>query len=250
MAFNGTFDEDEVAFFRVCMRAGGSVVDIGANVGLITVRLGRALIGGSRILAIEPVESNARALELNIALNGLAEVCDIVRCALGREEGRTWIGRETGCGASTGNAYTVSSASSVNIRTLDWSEVPVETVDRVISEWDPDAISLIKIDVEGQEYSVLAGGVRVLARYRPIIYGEFQLSLAPDGPTMADVEKLLENLDYRLFAFEDRLRLVEVPFAVGRGNAVLIPREKVAATLDVCTELRSGTRAAGTRMLA
>src|SRR6185503_20639354 len=44
------------------------------------------------------------------------------------------------------------------------AEVPVRTLDACVREWNIDRIDLMKIDVEGAEPLVLAGGEQALAR--------------------------------------------------------------------------------------
>jgi FkbM family methyltransferase len=73
-----------------CLSAGDDVLDIGANVGLWSVQLGRRLAAlGGRVWAFEPVATNFARLERNVLLNGLGRTkVTTIRTALGDEEGR------------------------------------------------------------------------------------------------------------------------------------------------------------------
>jgi FkbM family methyltransferase len=79
--------------------------------------------------------------------------------------------------------------------------VRVDTLDRIIGE---QRVDLIKIDVEGAEYDVLAGARATLARCRPVVIFEFGLG----GADLfgVDSEKMLrffDSLDYALFTLRD-----------------------------------------------
>lgn len=236
--FDGVYEDDESAFFACCSPVSGTAIDVGANIGLLAVPLALHLGVRGYLLAVEPVAANADALVQNVASNDLSDVIHVARCAVGATAGRLLIGRETGTGAGTGNAY--PEASSVGIEGLQWTEVAQRTLDDVVNEAALERVDFIKMDVEGAELDVLAGSVSIIETFRPIIYGEFQLTLRPEAAgTFQDVGRLIEPFDYEVFGFTSRLTLVRIPFEAGRGNAVLCPREKVGWMLQRCIEARA-----------
>ena len=77
----------------------------------------------------------------------------------------------------------------------------------------------IKIDVQGLEYRVLAGGLETIRTYRPII-------MAETIRCGSDAHKILEPLDYHLMEFDGR-SFAEVRGAPQRLNQFLIPAERL-----------------------
>jgi FkbM family methyltransferase len=239
---DGVYDRDDLDFFKACLEPNGKsvVLDIGANIGLITVPLALFVGTMGKVLSFEPVSANAAALRTNVELNSLSGRVQVIECALGVRESTLRIGREGDHGATTGNAYLDGSAGSHTA--LVWTTVPVRSLDHVCNELSIENITLIKMDVEGAEIDVLRGAKHTLQRYRPIIYGEFQLSLRPkSGQTFADVDAIFEGLNYKPFAFSDRLKLTPVSYKPGVGNVVLCPGEKIEWLVERCRLRRSYT---------
>jgi FkbM family methyltransferase len=128
-------------------------LDIGANVGSFTVRLGKSFAHrGLRMWSIEPVPDNMQWLKENLRLNGLEQKCETMNIALSDRAGeRTMIfAAEEGGNASVTEDTLL--ASSVRVSAF--------TADEVFKEW-PKTM-LIKIDVEGHEPAVLRGMVQRL----------------------------------------------------------------------------------------
>ena len=237
--YHGKLDEDDLDFFRQCVTRNSVAMDIGANIGLISIPLGRHLQGlEGRLFSIEPVANNAGRLRANIQLNGLERIVSVMECALGESEGSMEIGREAGGGSETGNAALRPGAEAIG-RELEWTTTRVRRLDDVAEDLVLTGLDFIKIDVEGAELTVLKGGMTTIERFRPIIYGEFSSQGMPKfGGTFADVGTLLSPLGYRVMAFRKRLDLVDVNFEAGRGNAVLCPVEKARWILERCAKAR------------
>jgi FkbM family methyltransferase len=77
----------------------------------------------------------------------------------------------------------------------------------------------IKIDVQGLEDRVLAGGLETIRTYRPVI-------MAETIRCGSDAHKVVEPLDYRLMEFDGR-GFAEVRETPRRLNQFLIPAERV-----------------------
>jgi FkbM family methyltransferase len=155
----------------------GTVVDVGANIGFITVRAARS---ASRVIAIEPHPIRFRYLERNVALNGLHNVT-CLNCAVGAAEGEVTL-------------YDVD--PTLGPRPLDVSatpgrgrcyRVPLRTVDSLVDEAD-----LVKIDVEGYEAEVLRGAANLLARRPRLVIealdGPAALAELLDGYSLSDLD--------------------------------------------------------------
>lgn len=136
-------------------------LDIGANIG-VTALIMASRGGADRVFAFEPVPSNAAFLRHNLKDNGI-KTCTVVEQAIGDQAGTVTIS-DDGPWSLVGGTRDRPASASVKIGTLD--------------QWYADnlagtRIDLIKIDVEGYEPNVLAGAARVIGRWRPVIYMEF-----------------------------------------------------------------------------
>lgn len=147
--------------------ASATVLDVGANIGLATLAMATVLPGSARLLAIEPSPRNLVHLRRNLAANGLERV-EVVAAAVGTEPG-SLLFHEAAYGAGShlvsGHHLADGAMSAVS--------VPVETLDRVVASRGLERLDFVKIDVEGFEPDVLAGGAAAIERFRPVIYMEF-----------------------------------------------------------------------------
>lgn len=129
--------------------AGDVVLDIGAYVGMFTVKAALAYDKGCRVIAVEPNPSHYALLEYNC--RGLDVT--LVPKALMAKEGvrKLYAGRAAG-------------ADSLIIRHGGCIDVEVTTLDQLVSDLGLDHIDFIKLDAEGAELHVLNGGRKTLER--------------------------------------------------------------------------------------
>ena len=165
---------------------GGVFLDVGAHMGLWTVRLGGK---ASRIYAIEPNPETAKILRENIALNGL--------------DGKVLV-EEVAAWDSDGIAHLVAPEWHDHDPRTGWmmtrdgegddadSDVPARRLDGVIF---PDRLDLVKIDTEGADIRVLHGMIRLLADHRPVLFIEGH-HILPDAYTAAELTGAVEELGY------------------------------------------------------
>ena len=160
------YELDETAFVRANVHAGDRVVDVGANVGYFTALFG-ALVGAQgHVAAVEPLPSIAEALQRTIDENGFAERTDVHRVALGEEPGARPL-RHAPVTANFGGAHFAPEGAASAIH-ADIS-VEVTTLDAIASD---GRCAFVKVDAEGAEPLVIAGGNTMLRRDRPIVMME------------------------------------------------------------------------------
>ncbi len=148
------FELDVAAALRRETTAGMTVLDIGANIGAHTMLLASLVGPHGRVIAFEPTDYGWAKLQRNLSLNDIPWITP-VKAALSdqnrtaqrvdfRASWRTEGGRKDG-------------ESVVDfIRLDDWCSGNGIT-----------AMDLVKIDVDGNEYTVLQGGKEILARSQP-----------------------------------------------------------------------------------
>jgi FkbM family methyltransferase len=126
-------------------RAGDTIVDVGAFIGLYSVAVARRVGSQGKVVAFEPDTANFAALESHSRLNGVINA-ELVQAAVGNQDGV--IAFEPGR----------ASESRVSHCRTDYV-VPCVQLDTV---FDRRRIDVLKIDVEGSEEAVLCGAARLL----------------------------------------------------------------------------------------
>jgi FkbM family methyltransferase len=213
----------EINMFSKAIEPESTFIDIGANVGLVSVPLG-AKFRECKGIAVEPIERNVDALSRNLTLNSLNSTITIIPVALGDKVGTVSMLRDNNFGGSTGNAKIVMDAGTSTAT----HEVNVELLDNIWRESGSPAVSFIKVDVEGYEYQVLKGGAELISRCRPVVYGEFHNVLMPqNGYDFHDVLDLFNQNNYLVCQFLSDDVLVEIKDpSRSMGNAFFIPEER------------------------
>jgi FkbM family methyltransferase len=150
-------------------RPGWCVMDIGANIGLFSIRAARLIGSSGRLVSMEPDTETYKRLVINLQANGVraaTPLCAAVGSAAGA--GRFLRGRQS----TTGRL--------VNRHESDEGGVPchVTTIDEVADDLGFDRIDLIKLDIEGGEIDALVGADAALRRCARVVT-EFHGTRAP-----------------------------------------------------------------------
>jgi FkbM family methyltransferase len=138
---------------QALIRPGDHVIDVGANVGILTLAMARAIGAEGEVLAVEPSPGLCEALRQTVIANGLASKVSIEAVAAADREGSAelFIGGTSGWSSLTPLEGISGGAVEVPLRTLDSLVEPGST------------ITVAKIDVEGSELLVLAGMTRIMS---------------------------------------------------------------------------------------
>ncbi|MDH5672675.1 MAG: FkbM family methyltransferase [Myxococcales bacterium] len=190
----GEFETAELAFVASTLRSMDLLVDVGANFGIYTC-LARHL--GREAIAAEPLPTNLALLYRNLEINGWGDT-EVWPVALGVERGTLAIyGGRTGASLVPG-----WSGTSRGYRTI----VSATTLDRVLLERSGQRM-LIKVDVEGAEYSLLKGAVETL-RLQPSPVWLMEICLrehSPDGqnPRFLETFETFWKAGYAAFQLND-----------------------------------------------
>jgi FkbM family methyltransferase len=168
----GSFEPAELAAALACVRTGDNVIDVGANIGLLTVPLGLAVAPAGMVVAVEPLPANTRRLRANVARNNL-ETVRIVEAAAGSADGRATL-------HTAGDPAFGSLRAIVKYRTSGDLDVALRSLDSLWGELGRPAVALVKIDVEGAELEVLHGARELLATARPVLLIEADPGAAAD----------------------------------------------------------------------
>jgi FkbM family methyltransferase len=202
----GLIDRTELEIIEQFLQ-GADFVDVGAHIGLYTVRT--AFDSPGRVLALEPNPTARAQLVENVALNALRNVV-VVPKAAAAEPGRAVLHVPDTPDPS------FSSLDADRFEEGEPIEVEVTTVDDEINRAGLHP-TVVKIDVEGGELDVVAGMRHTIAIYRPAILVE----VTPESAR--ELEGRLEGYSgFRVGRGLERL-------ASGRGlfNALFVPQPPV-----------------------
>jgi FkbM family methyltransferase len=193
----GSFERDLLTTIKALVPSDGIVVDVGANIGALTLPVAAYLERG-HVYAVEPTDFAFGKLCKNLTLNPQisARVTAI----------QSFVASET---APVSELVAYSSWPVTGGE--DTRQHPVHkgvqqaahceqvTLDALIDVHGLGRLSLIKIDTDGHEFSVLSGAARCLKELRPaVIFEACEYLLVPPRPTFADFAALLSSCNYTI----------------------------------------------------
>ncbi len=181
-----------LAALRPFVRAGTTVVDVGANIGFFTLPFMEWVGSDGRVVAIEPEPVNCRRLREAVARSVTAGSAMVVE-AVAQE--------------SAGTAFLAVDAVHPGNHHLAPEGLPVEavTVDGMVQTHGRGAVSLIKIDVQGGEERVIRGALGTITRWRPALLVELdEPSLVAQGSSVAALVEQVAAIGYEPHFVEAR----------------------------------------------
>lgn len=213
----GVYEKDELKFFQEQCSPGMVVVDVGANVGIYTGLAMRLTSPSGTVVSIEPNPRSRLFLEQTISCNlqngdsGQVKVHVCPLAASDRDgEASLHLNLE-----NKGDNRLYSSALSTAI-----IPIKVKPLDAILDDLGIVKVNLIKIDVQGCESMVLAGGLDTIRRSPDlVIVSEFW----PEGMRAAGSDPLayltqLTSLGLRLHTLHGG---VLVPLAPERFSRLI-----------------------------
>jgi FkbM family methyltransferase len=207
------FEPGVRAVLERLVQPGMRVADVGANIGLLTLALGRLCGPAGRVYAFEPEPRFHALLPRMCALNGLSWV-DVRAIAAGRSKSRAVFHVSSIPGHSS--LYELPAGEAA--RTFEVDVIPLD--DALAGA---GRIDLVKMDVEGAELDVLAGMGGIVASNPDVaVIAEFgpshlrRVGLEPDGWFEAFARcglaafAIEESIEGRVAAVEDVGRLADM----------------------------------------
>jgi FkbM family methyltransferase len=150
----------EMDFVRSHVRAGDTMLDVGANIGWFSV-FGATLVGSEgRVIAVEPERRNLALLRANVWLNGCSNV-SLLPVAAGSRRGFVGLQRNE---LNRGDHQVGLVGEEVH------DLVPIVRLDQLLSGVRLD---FVKIDTQGFDHEAIAGLAGCLAASSPTILCEF-----------------------------------------------------------------------------
>ena len=170
-------------------------IDIGAAIGDITTSVAPNF---SKCLAFEPAKNNYEKLITNIKKINLDNIMSY-NCALGdNKESKTFYLSEINI---FDNRFDISKNPNEEIGKFHSQEVEVNTLDNILQELDIHERSLIKMDVQGSEYSVMRGAKNLLENDCLIITEFWPWGMKLSNTKAEEYVKFMKSLGYNFFDF-------------------------------------------------
>ncbi|WP_300665542.1 FkbM family methyltransferase [Fluviicola sp.] len=186
-------ENDFFTFLSLLKDGKGDVLDIGANLGIMTVHLANKL-PNTTIHAFEPMPTNVSVLKRIIAKFKLKKT-KIHEIALGDESGTAKMVLPV-------NGQTVMQGlSHIKHETItEWNEgqevdVKLDKLDNILNG---QPVQAIKIDIENFEYFALKGATRIITSNKPIIYAELW-----NNENRSNCFEYLKSFNYSIFVGEN-----------------------------------------------
>lgn len=156
----GCYDRPFWAFLERVLRPGDHVVDVGANIGLFSVRMAHLVGPLGRVHAFEPDPYLAEIVADNLQTNWVNQRVTIHRLAATSSSADLVFHRHTKLRALSAATSASEGPRSDVAGVVESFDVAGERLDAILTTDIP--IRLVKVDVEGGEADVLEGMTRLL----------------------------------------------------------------------------------------
>jgi FkbM family methyltransferase len=186
----GLYEPDSIAIFNKFIKKDDTCIDIGANVGALTLAMADLVGKQGEVYSFEPGPRNYARLSFNINLNeGFDKIIQPIEMGVSNKEGKLYWEEEM---HNLGNAELKNKGSI---------EVPVTTIDKFFNNKSLGKVGFVKVDIEGMELEAFKGGIETWKAHEPIFYFE---TLEPfryrDGiDIFNEIELFFKSIDYSLY---------------------------------------------------
>ena len=201
----GLYQRPLVRLIEAVVRPGDLCIDVGAHKGFISLQLAKAVGREGRVISIEPDPRAMQILTSNCRRNRAVNV-ELYSCLLGNAARVCEFSLSTRLWWSS--MFPNELAQTAVSRTIS---IQTRTLDDLIGEAgvaDSCRLSLVKMDVEGAEPLVLAGALRTLATFRPVVHFEVnEASLRAAGKSPGEVADFFFALGYKLYEIKSAPRI-------------------------------------------
>jgi len=136
----------------------GIFIDVGANIGKYSVIMAKE---GWFVYAFEPVKSNFDSLEDNIRLNDVSKKIKRYNIGMGNKIEKRYISFQNGKHAEA--------SVVIKMKNSRKEKVEINKIDSFFKGKKIKRPVVLKIDVEGFEYSVLEGAKKFIEKEHPVI---------------------------------------------------------------------------------
>jgi FkbM family methyltransferase len=207
----GTTEPQEQQMLAAHLKAGQVFYDIGANVGFFTTLAAKLVGNRGQVYGFEPFPDCAEAARNNARRNGFDQVT-IRQAAVSKYEGMGSFALK-----GTISMFHLASEAEKATAKLSMIQVPVVTIDGMVSRGELRPPDYVIIDVEGAELDVLEGMQNTIKTHRPAILCEVHWISAADF--LNRIAAILGTDLYRIRTIDDQ----PLPTGIERYHVLMTP---------------------------
>lgn len=196
----GTYELPLQRFIEKNIRPGMVCMDVGANMGAMTLHLALRVGESGQVFAFEPVPTNAQRLREHVAGNGFDNRVHVLENALSDADATMQfaIASQAHVNQGMGSLVEVDHADLTKQITVQSLRLDSFCQAQSLSQLD-----FIKVDIQGAEPLFLAGAVETIRRLRPRIIMEVaSSSLGSGGCSSRDLLSKMSGLGYSAFTLK------------------------------------------------
>ena len=206
----GYYARDVLFALRDKIHPGMVFLDLGANIGEVSLFAAKRVGPCGRVISFEPVDDLADKFAGNVAKNGFKQVL-LLRAGVADKEGEAVIFIQPSRFRDGSEHRGLGTIYQSDIRSASTQTIPLTTVDKVVDDLRPPRVDIMKIDIEGAELAALHGAEKTLRRFKPSIAIEIGVETCRQaGYEPEDIFDYLTPFGYRFFRIGRRGRLSPV----------------------------------------
>jgi len=190
----GDYELPTIRFLRSVLTTGSVCLDVGAQMGYLSLAMATAADRGTVVHSFEPESNNAARLLENVALNDLHNIT-LHQTAVSTVDGslKLYLSNDRNAGTHS-TVYIESNVSS------EFVEIASVTLESFAQQQNLASIDLIKIDVEGAEIDVINGALQVLKQHKPLVIMELSDHLQQArGQTCTEFKEFMASYGYSAY---------------------------------------------------
>ena len=183
-------------FLNDYLKRGDKVIDIGANVGTVTLESSKKIENSGKVYSIEPHPQIYKYFIGNVRLNRLKNV-KTFNFALGNKDGIAFLSDKHS--DDQNSIITNENGISVKLKKLDDLEI------------NEDFIDLIILDTIGYEKFIVEGGKDIFKRTKCVHFPVLEKFFKNFDYTYKDIFKILEDIGFKIYEFTEDRKISLVP---------------------------------------
>lgn len=186
---------DDELFFERFLQEGDTVIDVGANIGLLTLRAVKIVGEKGSVISIEPHPETFQWLEKNIFLNNFSNI-QLHNVAAGHKE----------------QIVSFTNFKIKDVNKISESEgtlnLPMKTLDTLCA--NVSHCNLLKIDVEGFELPTLFGAEELLKRTDVVMFESSHRNFVLQNYTLQDIFRYLSLQGFSVYKINEDFEIEKI----------------------------------------
>ncbi|MBC8460837.1 MAG: FkbM family methyltransferase [Deltaproteobacteria bacterium] len=220
---NDNYDITETQFVKRVVRAGDTVLDLGAHVGYYTFLLASIVGEKGKVFSFEPQQHLFSLIQRSINENGYQDRIIAENVCVGDVAGEGKFA-QSHCPGDYGCTHLLNLPSTLPF----YGDMTIESTNVAnLGGYNfPSTIDFIKIDIEGAEYLALKPIEKRLKKDKPIILSEVNQPLLAHVSQVSSAEyiKFVQDCGYNCFLLGDRDEKSIDDISVAVQNVIFVPK--------------------------